>query len=92
MNGIWRDDYFFGQSNGQQLIGGSTHLVSAYLSRTQKIWGQDFIIRADIRNLTDLENGNIRKTGFARMASGANVYTYSYVMPTQYDLSVTVKF
>ncbi len=92
INGVWRDDYLFGVPTGQKMIGGSTHLVNAYIMRDQKIWGQQVRLRAGVKNLTDLENGSIRKTGFARMASGANVYTYSYVMPAQYDLAVTVRF
>lgn len=91
-NGVWRDDYFFGRSNGQELIGGSTHLVNAYVQRTQKIWKREVRIRGDVRNLADLENGDIRKTSFTRMASGANAYRFSYVMPVQYDLSIMVKF
>ena len=92
LNGVWRDDYFLGRSNGQDLIGGSTHLVNAYLFRDQKIWGQQVRVRFGVKNLTDLENDDIRKTGFTRMANGANLYTYSYVMPIQYDLSLTVRF
>ncbi|MFM8338143.1 MAG: hypothetical protein ACKODK_21520, partial [Opitutaceae bacterium] len=49
-------------------------------------------MRAGVRNLTDLENGGIRKTGFTTMSDGRNVYRYSYVMPAQYDFSVSVKF
>jgi hypothetical protein len=92
INGSWRDDYLFGVNNGQELVGGSTHLVNAYIMRDQKIWGQQLRIRAGVRNLTDLENGKVRKTGFTTMSNGSNVYNYSYVMPTQYDLTVTVKF
>jgi hypothetical protein len=92
LNGVWRDDYFLGRSNGQDLIGGSTHLLNAYLFRDQKIWGQQVRVRFGVKNLTDLENNDIRKTGFTRMANGANLYTYSYVMPIQYDLSLTVRF
>ena len=92
VNGVWRDDYLFGVPNGQKMIGGATHLVGAYLIRDQVVWGQRVRVRAGVRNLVDLENSEIRKTGFTRMANLANVYTYSYVMPPQYDLSVTVRF
>jgi hypothetical protein len=92
VNGVWRDDYLFGLPAGQQMIGGSTHLVNAYVMRDQKLWGQQVRVRAGVRNLTDLENGGIRKTGFTTMSDGRNVYRYSYVMPAQYDLSVSVKF
>jgi hypothetical protein len=92
INGVWRDDYLFGLPAGQQMIGGSTHLVNAYVMRDQKLWGQQVRVRAGVRNLTDLENGGIRKTGFTTMSDGRNVYRYSYVMPAQYDLSVSVKF
>ena len=58
----------------------------------QLLPGQQVRVRAGVRNLTDLENGGIRKTGFTTMADGRNVYRYSYVMPAQYDLSVSAKF
>ena len=92
VNGVWRDDYLFGLPGGQQMTGGSTHLLNAYVMRDQKFWGQQVRVRAGVRNLTDLENGGIRKTGFTTMADGRNVYRYSYVMPAQYDLSVSAKF
>ncbi len=92
VNGSWRDNYLFGVPNRQQMIGGSTHLVSGYIMRDQKVWGRQLRVRAGVRNLLDLENTKIRKTGFTTMANAANVYRYSYVMPAQYDLSVTVKF
>jgi hypothetical protein len=92
VNGSWRDDYLLGTPNGQAMIGGATHGVSAYIMRDQKIWGQQVRIRAGVKNLKDLENSFIRKTGFTTMSNGANVYTYSYVMPPQYDLTVTARF
>lgn len=92
MNGSWRDDYLLGISSGQELVGGSTHFVGAYVMRDQKIWGRQLRVRAGVKNLTDLENTDIRKTSFTTLANGANVYRYSYVMPAQYDLTVTVKF
>ena len=92
VNGSWRDSYLFGIANKQQMIGGTTHLVNAYVMRDQKIWGQQVRVRLGVKGLTDLENNKIRKTGFTTMANGANVYRYSYVIPAQYDLSVTAKF
>jgi outer membrane receptor protein involved in Fe transport len=92
INGSWRDDYLFGIPSGQEMIGGSTHLVHAYIMRDQKIWGQQVRLRAGVRNLVDLENGAVRKTSFTTLASGANLYRYSYVMPPQYDIALTVKF
>jgi len=92
VNGSWRDNYLFGVPNKQEMIGGTNHLVSAYAMRGQKIWGQQVRIRAGVKNLLDLENNRIRKTGFVTLANGTNVYNYSYVMPPQYDLTVTVKF
>jgi hypothetical protein len=74
------------------MIGGTTHLVNAYVMRDQKIWGQQVRIRLGAKNLIDLENSRTRKTGFVTLASGANIYNYSYVMTPQYDLSLTVKF
>lgn len=92
VNGIWRDDYLFGVPNRQKMIGGSSHLVHAYVMREQKIWGQQTRIRVGVRNLVDLENNDVRKTSFTTLASGANVYRFIYVMPPQYSAEVTVKF
>ena len=91
-NGSWRDDYLIGSPGGQLMIGGQRHPVNAYVMRDQKIWGQLVRVRLGVKNLVDLENRFIRKTGFTTMASGANVYTYSYVMPPQYDVTASVKF
>jgi outer membrane receptor protein involved in Fe transport len=92
LNGSWRDDYLFGIANGQSLAGGSTHLVHGYVMRDQKIWNQQVRARLGFRNLTDLENGKLRKTSFTTLATGQNVYRYSYVVPLQVDLSLTVRF
>ena len=92
VNGSWRDNYLFGVPNKQEMIGGTNHLLSAYAMRGQKIWGQHGRIRVGVKNLLDLENSRVRKTGFVTLANGANVYNDSYVMPPQYDLTVTVKF
>ena len=43
-------------------------------------------------DLLHLENGNLRKTGFTTMLDGRNVYRYSYVVPTEYNVSVRVRF
>ena len=92
VNGSWRDNYLLGSPNGQQMIGGTGHLVNAYVMRDQKIWGQQVRFRAGVKNLVDLENSKIRKTGFTTMSTGANDYTYAYVMPPQYDFTASVKF
>jgi len=92
VNGSWRDNYLLGTPNGQLMIGGTRHPVNAYVMRDQKIWGQQVRLRAGVKNLVDLENSKVRKTGFTTMSTGANVYTYSYVMPAQYDLTASVKF
>lgn len=92
VNGVWRDDYLIAVRNGQKLRGGSTHLVNAYVMRDQKIWGQQVRLRAGVKNITDLENGDIRKTGFTTMSNGSIVYKYSYVMPPQYEMEATIKF
>jgi outer membrane receptor protein involved in Fe transport len=92
VNGSWRDDYLFGVPSGQSMVGGSSHLTNAYVMRDQKLWGRQVRVRAGVKYLSDLENGALRKTGFTTLANGANVYTYSYVMPPQYDLTVTVRF
>lgn len=92
VNGSWRDDYLFGISNGQELAGGSRHEVSMYLMRDQRLFGHRTRIRLGARNLFDLENGDLRKTGFTTMSDGTNVYRYSYVEPVQVDLSFSLDF
>jgi outer membrane receptor protein involved in Fe transport len=92
INGSWRDDYLLGTPSGQSMIGGSRHPVNAYVMRDQKIWGRQVRLRIGVKNLVDLENSKIRKTGFTTMSNGANLYTYSYVMPPQYDVTASVKF
>jgi outer membrane receptor protein involved in Fe transport len=93
LNGSWRDNYLLGvTSTGREIEGGQTHLVNAYLMRDQRIFNQRVRVRLGVRNLTDLENGDLRKTSFGTLDSGAVAYRFSYVMPPQYDLSVTVDF
>ena len=92
LNGSWRDDYLFGIPNGQEMVGGSTHLVHGYVMRDQKVWNQQVRVRLGFRNLTDLENGKLRKTSFTTMNDGRNVYRFSYVVPLQTELNVTVRF
>jgi hypothetical protein len=94
INGSWRDDYLFGidAAKKQELVGGGQHTVNAYLMRDQRIFGYDTRIRVGARNFFDMENGELRKTGFTRMFNEANVYTYSYVEPVQYDVTLTFNF
>ena len=60
--------------------------------RDQKIWNQQVRVRLGVRNITDLENGDLRKTSFTTMNDGRNVYRYSYVVPVQYELNMSVRF
>ncbi len=93
INGSWRDNYLLGRTaSGRDIEGGQTHLVNAYVMRDQKIFGQKVRVRLGVKNLTDLENGDYRKTSFGTLANGDVAYRYSYVMPPQYDLSITWDF
>ncbi len=93
MNGSWRDNYLLGRTaSGREIEGGQTHLVNAYLMRDQKVFGQKVRVRLGVKNLTDLENGDYRKTSFGTLDNGDVAYRFSYVMPPQYDLSVTIDF
>ena len=93
INGSWRDSYLLGNSRGNELIGGTTHGGSAYVLSDQKIWGQQVRVRVGVKNLVDLENtGDSRKTGFTTLANGEAVYRYTYVMPPQYNATLTVRF
>jgi outer membrane receptor protein involved in Fe transport len=91
-HGYWRDNYLLGITNGIEMVGGINHPVQAYGMRDQKIWNQMVRLRFGVKNLIDLENATIRKTSFTTLANGTPVYRYSYVMPPQYDLSITVRF
>jgi outer membrane receptor protein involved in Fe transport len=92
VNGVWRDNYLFGIANGQELGGGTSHLVNAYVMRDQRLWDQQIRVRVGVRNLVDLENSGIRKTSFTTLADGRNVYRYSYVMPLTWEFTGTVRF
>jgi hypothetical protein len=93
INGSWRDDYLFAILDGRELVGGGQHVISAYVSRDFRIFGQRTTLRLRARNIEDLENGDIRKTGFTTMqGTGERVYTYAYVNPITYELSMTVNF
>lgn len=92
VNGSWRDDYLFGINNGQELGGGASHLVHANLSRTQRLFKTTVTVRFEVRNLMDLENGDLRKTGFTTLTTGENLYRYSYVVEPIYSLSIRTRF
>ncbi len=92
VNGSWRDNYLLGTRGGPSLLGGTHQPVNAYLLRDQKISGRQIRLRAGIKTRRDLDNRTIRKTGFTSLANGANIDPDAYVMPAQFDLSVTVKF
>ncbi|MBI5770733.1 MAG: hypothetical protein HZA93_23350 [Verrucomicrobia bacterium] len=92
LNGSWRDDYLFGITNGQQMVGGNTHLFHGYIMRDQKLWNQAVRVRLGFRNIGDIDNGKLRKTSYTTLLNGQNVYRYSYVMPMQIEANVTVRF
>ena len=92
VNGVWRTDYLIAFRNGAEIKGGGSHFVNAYVMRNQKIFGRQVRLRAGAKNLVDLMNTKTRSTGFTTLLSGANILTYSYVMPPQYSLEATVRF
>ncbi len=93
INGVWRQDYLLGVRDSVEYRGGATHIVGAYVMRNQKIWGRDVRLRVGARNLFDLKNGDTpRRTGIVNKLDGTVDYTYSYIMPEQYDVSLTVRF
>ena len=80
---------------GDRQIDGEKHFVPAqslFDAQVAYTGIKNLKLALGVKNLTDLENGDIRKTSFTTLSSGANVYRYSYVMPPQYDLSVTMDF
>ena len=60
--------------------------------RDQRIWRQQVRLRIGFRNIVDLENDKIRKTGFTTLVNGTNLYRYSYVVPLHVDANVTIRF
>jgi len=92
VNGSWRDNYLLAIVNGREFYGGTSHLVSAYVMREQKIWKQAVRFRLGCRNLVDLENGATRRTGTTTLATGTTLYRLAYVLPPQWDLTATVRF
>jgi hypothetical protein len=92
VNGSWRDNYLLSIVNGREFSGGTSHLLSAYVMRDQKIGRQQVRFRLGCRNLVDLENGSTRRVGTTTLTSGAVLYRQIYVMPPQWDLTATVRF
>jgi hypothetical protein len=92
ISGSWRDNYLFGVRDNVEYTGGALHQVDAYVMRDQKIWRQQVRLRLGVKHLADLENSHARKMGFTTKADGTNVYTYSYIEPRIFDLTVTVRF
>ncbi|MBI5769996.1 MAG: TonB-dependent receptor [Verrucomicrobia bacterium] len=92
VNGSWRDNYLLAIVGGSEFYGGTSHLVNAYVMRDQKVWSQQVRFRLGVRNIADLENGQTRRTGTTTLANGTTLYRLVYVMPTQWDLSATVRF
>lgn len=91
--GNWRDDYNI-LFSGRIYKNGSTHPVGAYAIHRRKLAGRDTSFRLGLKNLIDLENaGTTRVWGISRLnAAGAPEYTYRYVTPVSYDLSMSVDF
>ena len=92
ISGSWRDNYLFGIRDNVEFTGGALHQVDAYVMRDQKIWGQQVRLRLGVKHFADLENSHARKTGFTTKADTTNVYTYGYIEPRVFDLTVTVRF
>lgn len=92
VNGSWRDNYLLSIVNGREFYGGTSHLVSAYIMRDQKIAKQQVRFRLGCRNIVDLENGRTRRTGTTTLSTGTVLYRQIYVVPPQWDLTATVRF
>lgn len=91
--GNWRDDYNIIFQN-RIYRNGSQHPVGAYATHRRKIAGRETSFRLGLKNIVDLENsGRHRVWGISRLdATGAPEYTYRYVTPSTFDLSMTVDF
>ena len=93
VTGTWNDDYNISNNGGVLYVNGAQCPVSAYVIHERKIFGRDVYFRLGARNLVDLENGKLRKTGvnFVDPAGNPN-YAYQYVTPVSVELNATVRF
>lgn len=93
VTGTWIDDYTIDFTGGVIYRGGSTCPLGVYAIHERKVFGRDAYIRLGVRNLVDLKNGKLRKTGVNVVdAAGGISYDYQYITPMSADLNVTVKF
>ena len=92
VNGTWRDNYLLAIYDNVPWRGGQQHPVNAYVMRDQKVWGQQVRVRLGARNIIDLENKNRRASGTVSFADGSRGLRYSYIMPLQWDLTMSVRF
>lgn len=89
----WNDNYNIDFTGGVIYRGGSTLPVGAYIIHERKIFGRDTYFRLGVRNLVDLQNGKLRKTGVNVVDAAGNIsYDYQYVTPMSADLNATVRF
>jgi outer membrane receptor protein involved in Fe transport len=93
VTGTWNDDYNISNSGGTLYQGGAQLPLSVYAIHERKIFEHEVYFRLGVRNLVDLENDHLRRTGvnFIDPAGGVN-YAYQFVTPLSVEFNATVRF
>jgi hypothetical protein len=93
LTGTWVDNYNIDFTGGVIYRGGTTCPLGVYAIHERKVFGRDAYFRLGVRNLVDLQNGKLRKTGVNVVDAAGNIsYDYQYITPLSADLNVTVRF
>lgn len=93
VTGNWNDRYNIANSGGVVYVGGAQLPLGVYAIHERRLFEHEVYFRLGIRNLVDLENGRLRKTGinFVDPAGNPN-YAYQFVTPRSVELNATVRF
>jgi hypothetical protein len=93
LTGTWNDNYNVANSGGTVFVNGAQFPLGAYVIHERRIFERNVYFRLGVRNLVDLENNKLRKTGinFIDPAGNPN-YAYQFVTPLSVELNATVRF
>src|SRR5581483_1150159 len=91
--GTWNDNYNIANSGGTVYVSGAQFPLNVYAIHERKIFEHDVYFRLGVRNLVDLENDRLRRTGvnFIDPAGGVN-YAYQFVTPLSIEFNASVRF
>jgi hypothetical protein len=93
LTGTWNDNYNVANSGGTLFVNGAQFPLGAYVIHERRIFERNVYFRLGVRNLVDLENNKLRKTGinFIDPAGNPN-YAYQFVTPLSVEFNATVRF